>query len=107
MRRESAQHAARLRGVDVALDVVGQEQPVLGEPLAAFATRLHVPVVILVPDWLRLLGIAEVDLYAPDLNFVFGEADERRGVAVFSTACRSDDERRSTRSTEVDRVATR
>jgi archaemetzincin len=38
------------------------------------------------PDWLRLLGIAEVDLYAPDLNFVFGEADERRGVAVFSTA---------------------
>src|SRR5438045_9470429 len=37
-------------------------------------------------DWLRLLGIADVDLYAPDLNFVFGEADERRGVAVFSTA---------------------
>ena len=27
-----------------------------------------------------------MDLYAPDLNFVFGEADERRGVAVFSTA---------------------
>ena len=85
-RRESAQHAARLRGVDIALDVVGQEQPVLGEPLAAFATRLHVPVVILVPDWLRLLGIADVDLYAPDLNFVFGEADELRGVAAFSTA---------------------
>jgi len=39
-------------------------------------------------DWLRLLGIADVDLYAPDLNFVFGEADERRGVAVFSTARR-------------------
>src|SRR5207249_7871878 len=37
-------------------------------------------------DCLRLLGIADVDLYAPDLNFVFGEADERRGVAVFSTA---------------------
>src|SRR5438105_988177 len=37
-------------------------------------------------DWLRLLGIADVDLYAPDLNFVFGEADERRGVVVFSTA---------------------
>src|SRR5207248_7422226 len=37
-------------------------------------------------DWLRLLGITDVDLYAPDLNFVFGEADERRGVAVFSTA---------------------
>jgi archaemetzincin len=38
------------------------------------------------PDWLRLLGIADVDLYAPELNFVFGQADERRGVAVFSTA---------------------
>ena len=37
-------------------------------------------------DWLRLLGIADVDLYAPELNFVFGEADERRGVAVFSIA---------------------
>ena len=37
-------------------------------------------------DWLRLLGIVDVDLYAPELNFVFGEADERRGVAVFSTA---------------------
>lgn len=37
-------------------------------------------------DWLRLLGIADVDLYTPDLNFVFGEAEERRGVAVFSTA---------------------
>ena len=38
------------------------------------------------PEWERLLGIAEVDLYVPDLNFVFGEADSRRGVAVFSLA---------------------
>ena len=37
-------------------------------------------------DWLRLLGIVDVDLYAPELNFVFGEADERRGLGVFSTA---------------------
>ena len=36
------------------------------------------------PGWERLVGIADVDLYAPDLNFVFGEADSRRGVAVFS-----------------------
>jgi len=36
------------------------------------------------PQWERLLGIAAVDLYAPGLNFVFGEADERRQVAVFS-----------------------
>ena len=35
-------------------------------------------------EWDRLLGVADVDLYVPDLNFVFGEADARRGVAVFS-----------------------
>jgi archaemetzincin len=34
----------------------------------------------------RLLGIADVDLYVQDLNFVFGEADTRTGVAVFSSA---------------------
>ncbi|HKD18190.1 MAG TPA: archaemetzincin family Zn-dependent metalloprotease [Thermoanaerobaculia bacterium] len=38
------------------------------------------------PEWERLLGIADVDLYVPELNFVFGEADSRRGVAVFSLA---------------------
>ncbi len=38
------------------------------------------------PEWLRLLGIVDVDLYAPQLNFVFGEADADRRVAVFSTA---------------------
>jgi archaemetzincin len=37
-------------------------------------------------EWSRLLGIADVDLYTPDLNFVFGQADARRGVAVFSVA---------------------
>jgi archaemetzincin len=35
-------------------------------------------------DWERLLGITDVDLYTPDLNFVFGQADAERGVAVFS-----------------------
>jgi archaemetzincin len=34
----------------------------------------------------RLLGVADVDLYVPGLNFVFGEADAARGVAVFSLA---------------------
>lgn len=34
--------------------------------------------------WERLLGIADVDLYVPGLNFVFGEADPMAGVAVFS-----------------------
>jgi archaemetzincin len=38
------------------------------------------------PEWERLIGLAEEDLYAPDLNFVFGEADSQRGVAVFSLA---------------------
>jgi archaemetzincin len=38
------------------------------------------------PDWERLIGVTGVDLYTPDLNFVFGEADARRGVAVFSLA---------------------
>jgi archaemetzincin len=38
------------------------------------------------PDWDRLLGVTDIDLYTPDLNFVFGEADARRGVAVFSLA---------------------
>jgi predicted Zn-dependent protease len=32
------------------------------------------------------LGVTDVDLYVPDLNFVFGEADAKRGVAVFSIA---------------------
>src|SRR5688572_11739594 len=38
------------------------------------------------PEWERLLGVADVDLYVPRLNFVFGEGDSRRGVAVFSLA---------------------
>jgi archaemetzincin len=41
-------------------------------------------------DWDRLLGIADVDLYVPSLNFVFGEADVQRGVAVFLFGAPSD-----------------
>jgi archaemetzincin len=36
------------------------------------------------PGWDRLLGVADVDLFVPELNFVFGEGDPTRGVAVFS-----------------------
>ena len=36
------------------------------------------------PEWDRLLGVADVDLFVPELNFVFGEGDPSRGVAVFS-----------------------
>jgi len=32
----------------------------------------------------RILGIAEVDLFVPSLNFVFGEADMVHGVALIS-----------------------
>jgi archaemetzincin len=35
-------------------------------------------------EWERLLGICDVDLYVPELNFVFGEAARARRVAVFS-----------------------
>jgi archaemetzincin len=38
------------------------------------------------PEWERLLGVVDVDLYVPELNFVFGEADAGLGVAVFSLA---------------------
>ena len=45
------------------------------------------------PEWNRLLGVADVDLYVPELNFVFGQGDARRGVAVFSLArLKSEDE---------------
>ncbi|MBI3988692.1 MAG: archaemetzincin family Zn-dependent metalloprotease [candidate division NC10 bacterium] len=37
-----------------------------------------------IPGRERVLGIADVDLYVPGLNFVFGEADPKEGVAVFS-----------------------
>jgi archaemetzincin len=32
----------------------------------------------------RVLAITDVDLYVPGLNFVFGEADVSRGVAIIS-----------------------
>lgn len=39
------------------------------------------------PDHIdRLLGVTEVDLYIPGLNFVFGEASLTAGVAVISLA---------------------
>jgi archaemetzincin len=34
----------------------------------------------------RVLGVADVDLYVPELNFVFGEADLSSGVTVISVA---------------------
>jgi archaemetzincin len=43
--------------------------------------------------WERLVGVTDVDLYTPGLNFVFGEAQPSRGVAVFSLARLHDPER--------------
>lgn len=45
-----------------------------------------------IPDWAKeieggynkILGVVDVDLYVPGLNFVFGEADIRTGVAIIS-----------------------
>ncbi len=36
--------------------------------------------------WERILGIAAVDLFVPDLNFVFGVADPLQRAALFSLA---------------------
>ncbi|MCI0571731.1 MAG: archaemetzincin family Zn-dependent metalloprotease [Myxococcaceae bacterium] len=49
-------------------------------------TLLDVLAQVREPGWERLLGVVDVDLYVPELNFVFGEADRHRGVAVFSLA---------------------
>jgi archaemetzincin len=35
-------------------------------------------------DFERILGVTDVDLYVPELNFVFGEADISSGVTVIS-----------------------
>ncbi len=32
----------------------------------------------------KMLGVADVDLYAPGLNFIFGQADLKLGIAVIS-----------------------
>jgi archaemetzincin len=59
------------------------------------------------PDAERLLGVADVDLYVPELNFVFGEADADRGVAVFSLArLHADGARERARTLFLRRAAT-
>jgi archaemetzincin len=35
-------------------------------------------------DTVKTLGVTDVDLYVPDLNFVFGLADAARAVAIIS-----------------------
>jgi archaemetzincin len=37
-------------------------------------------------DWRSALGVTAVDLFSPELNFVFGQASMKYGAAVMSTA---------------------
>jgi len=58
-------------------------------------------------EWERVLGIVDVDLYVPGLNFVFGEADTGQGVAVFSPArLRPGDSTEKARAVFLKRAAT-
>ncbi len=45
---------------------------------------LDVMKVVRSKDFDRILYVADVDLYVPELNFVFGEADTISGIAVIS-----------------------
>ena len=54
-----------------------REQYVASELIAALNIRKE-------EEKERVVGIADVDLYAPGLNFVFGEADVLSGTAVIS-----------------------
>jgi archaemetzincin len=69
--------------------------PVLAVPAKAYSTaRRQYSSTALLDELARLpradkqtrLGIATVDLYVPDLNFIFGEASGVRRIAVFSLA---------------------
>jgi archaemetzincin len=55
-------------------------------------------------EWERVLGVADVDLFVPDLNFVFGEADTGRGVAVMSLHRLRGDERMFRRRTAAEAI---
>ena len=54
-----------------------REQYVASELIAALNIRKE-------KEKERVVGIADVDLYAPGLNFIFGEADVLSGAAVIS-----------------------
>lgn len=94
MGEASAEAVARLR--PVLREAFGTDVVIApGLPLPATAydrrRRQHLSTALLDalararrPEWHRLLGVADVDLFVPELNFVFGEGDADRGVAVFS-----------------------
>lgn len=42
--------------------------------------------ITIVPSTERVLIVTDVDLYAPELNFVFGLADEKKGFSIISVA---------------------
>ena len=76
----------RIFGFDVR---IAKEEPV---PQYAFDPKRRQYHSTKILEWLknipvmdtRILGIIDLDLYVPELNFVFGEADVAHGVCVIS-----------------------
>jgi archaemetzincin len=72
--------------------VIGTEMPI---PLTSYGSRrnqyysttmLETLRGMIQRDGDRVLGVTDADLFVPELNFVFGEADASAGVAVISLA---------------------
>ncbi len=76
----------RMFGIDVK---IASEEPI---PQYAFDPKRRQYHSTKILEWLknipvmntRILGIVDLDLYVPELNFVFGEADVAHGVCVLS-----------------------
>ena len=76
----------RMFGIDVK---IASEEPI---PQYAFDPKRRQYHSTKILEWLknipvmdtRILGIIDLDLYVPELNFVFGEADVAHGVCVIS-----------------------
>ena len=76
----------RIFGLDVR---IASEEPI---PQYAFDPKRRQYHSTKILEWLknipvmdtRILGIIDLDLYVPELNFVFGEADVAHGVCVIS-----------------------
>ena len=76
----------RMFGIDVK---IASEEPI---PQYAFDPKRRQYHSTKILEWLknipvmdtRILGIIDLDLYVPELNFVFGEADVAHGVCIIS-----------------------
>lgn len=69
---------------------IGEEMPVSDDSYHARRRQYHSTKILKElqamrgKDIERVLGVTDVDLYVPELNFVFGEADIPSGVTVIS-----------------------